>query len=125
MNPELFSQIAGAIVIGWGAFSAIKASRALTRTVLLSNVLVALAMLLLVRLIADYGGWTSWFIYVWMLCLGGYVFGVYLAARAWSQLPWAADGAAAKRSEVTSLGVSSVMTAAAAGALVIPGFMLG
>ncbi|WP_240372571.1 hypothetical protein [Brevibacterium zhoupengii] len=125
MNPELVSQIASAIGVAWGAYSAIKASRAHTRTVLLSNLFVALAMLLLVRLIADYGGWTSWFIYVWLLCLGAYVFGVYLAARAWSNLPWTTNGAAAKRSEMTGLGVSAVMTLAVAGALVIPGLVLG
>lgn len=125
MNPELFSQIASAMVVVWGAFAAIRASRSPTRTALLSNLLVALAMMLLVRLIADFGGWSSWFIYVWMLCLGGYVIAVYLAATAWPNLPWRAENAKTRRSEMTNLSVSSVLTLAISGALVVPGLLLG
>lgn len=124
MSPELTGQIASAIVVVWGAFTAIRAYRATTRAALLSSLLVAVAMLLLVRLIANFGAWTSWFVYVWMFCLGGYVIAVYLAAAVWPNLPWRADNAKARRSELTSLGVSGVLTLAVSGALVVPGLML-
>ncbi|MDN6605194.1 hypothetical protein [Brevibacterium sp.] len=125
MSPELFSQIASAMVVAWGSFAAIRASRSTTRCALLSNLLVAFAMMLLVRLIADFGGWSSWFIYVWVLCGGGYVIAVYLAAAALPNLPWRAETAKTRRSEMTNLSVSSVLTFAVSGALVIPGLLLG
>ncbi|TSI11532.1 hypothetical protein [Brevibacterium aurantiacum] len=124
MNPELVSQIASAVVVAWGSFAAIRATRATTRTMLLSNLLVAVAMLLLVRLIADFGGWNSWFLYVWMLSLGGYVIAVYLAVTAWPSLSWRAENEKTRRSELTNLSVSSVLTLAVSGALVIPGLLL-
>lgn len=124
MSPELISQIASAFVIAWGAFTAIRAYRATTRAAVLSSLLAAAAMLLLVRLIADFGGWTSWFIYIWLFCLGGYVVAVYLAATVWSRLPWHAEYVKVRRRELTSLGVSGVLTLAVAGALVAPGLML-
>lgn len=124
MNPELISQIASAIVVVWGAFTAIRAYRATTRAAMLSSLLIAVAMLLLVRLIADFGGWISWFLYLWMFCLAGYVVAVYLAGTVWSDLPWRADTAKARRSELTSLGVAGVVTLAVSGALVVPGLML-
>lgn len=125
MNPELFSQIASAFVVAWGAFTAVRASRAATRTELLGSLLLAFAMLLLVRLIADFGGWTHWFIYVWLLCLAGYVIGVYRSASVWPSLPWRAADVKTRRSETTNLGVSSVLALAVTGALVVPGLLLG
>ncbi|MBM6589820.1 hypothetical protein [Brevibacterium sp. RIT 803] len=124
MNPELISQIASAVVVAWGSFAAIRAARATTRTLLLSNLLVAAAMLLLVRLISDFGGWNSWFLYVWLLSLGGYVIAVYLAATAWPNLPWRAANDRTRQSEITNLSISSVLTLAASGALVVPGLLL-
>lgn len=124
MNPELIGQIAGAIVVAWGAFTAIRAYRATTRAILLNSLLTSVAMLLFVRLITDFGGWTSWFIYLWMFCLGGYVVAVYLATTVWPKLPWRADNAKARRSELTNLGVTGFLTVAVSGALVVPGLIL-
>lgn len=124
MSPELINQLVGAIVVAGGAFTAIRAYRATTRATLLNNLLGSVAMLLLVRLVAEFDGWTSWFIYMWMFCLGGYVVAVYLAATVWPKLPWRAESAKARRSETTGLGISSVLTLAVSGALVVPGLML-
>lgn len=124
MTPELTGQIACAVVIAWGAFSALRAHRCTTRTGLLGKLLSTVAMLLLVRLIADFGDWSSWFIYLWMICLGGYAIAGYLAARVWPDLPWRAENTKLRRSEMTSLGVSGVLTLVVSGALVIPGLML-
>ncbi|GAA1547850.1 hypothetical protein [Brevibacterium picturae] len=125
MNPELFSQIASGVVIAWGAFAAFRASRSATRTGLLGSLITAAGMLLLVRLIADFGGWTGCFIYVWMLCLVGYVVGVYRSASVWPDLPWRAEDVKTRRSETTNLGVSSLLALVVTGALVVPGLMLG
>lgn len=125
MNPVLFSQIASAVVIAWGAFTAVRASRSTTRTGLLGSFITAVAMLLLVRLIADFGGWTGWFIYVWLLATIGYVIGVYRSASVWPDLPWRAVDVKTRRSETTNLGVSSVLALAVTGALVVPGLLLG
>lgn len=124
MSPELFSQIASAFVVAWGAFTAVRASRSATRTGLLGSLLLAFAMLLLVRLIAVFGGWTDWFVYVWLLAMIGYVVAVFRAATVWPDLTWRAVDAKTRRSEATSLGVSSALVLAITGALVVPGLLL-
>ena len=125
MSPELFGQLAAAFVIAWGAVSAIRASRSTSRTNLIGSLLVALGMLLITRLIADFGGWTGWFIYLWLICLAGYVFAVYRAATVWPNLPSRADDASSRAGETTTLWIASVLALAVAGAMVIPGLMLG
>ena len=125
MNLELFSQIASAFVVAWGAFTAVRASRSATRTGLAGSLLLAFAMLLLVRLIADFGGWTHWFIYLWLLSLIAYVVAMFRAATVWPALPWRTTDAKTRRSEANSLGVSSALVLAIAGALVVPGLLLG
>ena len=125
MNLEFFSQVASAVVIAWGAFTAVRASRSATRTGLLGSFITAAAMLLLVRLIVDFGGWTGWFIYFWMVCLIGYVVGVYRSASVWPDLPWRAEDVKTRRSETTNLSVSSVLALTLTGALVVPGLLLG
>lgn len=124
MNPELLSQIASAIVIAWGVFTAVRATRAASRAALLSGLLNALAMVLLVRLIADFGGWTSWFIYIWLICLAGYVSAAYMAATAWPSIPWRADKPKVRVSEMTGLGVASVLVLAVSASLVVPGLLI-
>lgn len=124
MNLELISQLASAVVMVWGALAAIRASRSATRTALLSNLLRSVALLLLVRLIADFGGWSSWFIYLWMFFASGYVVAGYLATTAWVGLPLRAESTKGSRTEMVNLGVSGVLTLAVSGALVIPGLML-
>ena len=124
MSPELFSQVASAIVLSWGALTAIRAYRTTTRTGLLGRFLSVAAMLLIVRLVVDFGGWADWFIYVWLVCLASYTFGVYRAATVWPSLPWRAEGAKARRSEVTSLGFSGVLVIVITSALVVPGLLL-
>ncbi|GAA1860394.1 hypothetical protein [Brevibacterium marinum] len=125
MNPELVSQVACAIVIAWGALTAVQASRSATRTGLLGSFITAAAMLLLVRLIADFGGWSGWFVYVWLLAMIVYVIGVYRSASAWPGLQWRAEDVKARRSETTNLSVSSVLALTITGALVVPGLLLG
>lgn len=124
MNSELISQIASTVVIAWGAFTAVRAARSTTRTGLLRSLLTALAMVLFVRLIVNVGGWTDWFIYVWLVCLAGYVLAAYRAATVWPGLPWRAEDVKTRRSEATGLGVSGILVLAVAGALVVPGLLL-
>lgn len=124
MTPELLCQLAGTVVIGWGAFTVMRASGSTTRKNVLANLLSALAMLLFVRLIVDFGGWADWFIYVWLLCLAGYGIGAYRVTTVWSDLPWQATDTKARRSETSSLGFSGLLALAVAGALVVPGTLL-
>lgn len=124
MNPELVSTLACAVVIVWGAYSAFAASRSTNRSRLLGGLAGAFAMLLLVRLIAVFGGWTDWFVYLWLLAMIVYVVAVFRAATVWPELPWRADDAKTRRSEATSLGVSGALALAITGALVVPGLLL-
>lgn len=124
MNPELFSTLACALVIVWGAYSAFAASRSRTRLSLLGGLAGAFAMLLLVRLIAVFGGWTDWFVYLWLLAMIVYVVAVFRAAAVWPDLPWRAEEAKTRRSEANSLGVSGALVLTITGALVVPGFLL-
>lgn len=124
MNPELFSTLACAVVIAWGAYSAFAASRSKSRLSLLGGLAGAFAMLLLVRLISVFDGWTDWFIYLWLLAMIVYVIAVFRAATVWPELPWRGAEAKTRRSEVTSLGVSGAIVLTIAGALVIPGLLL-
>lgn len=124
MNPELVSQIASALVIAWGVFTAVRATRAASRATLLSGLLNALAMVLLVRLIADFEGWTSWFIYTWLMCLAGYVSAAYMAATVWPSIQWRSDKPTVRASEMTGLGVASVLVLAVSASLVVPGLLI-
>lgn len=124
MNIELISTLACAVVIVWGAYSTFAASRSANRSSMLSGLAGAFAMLLLVRLIAVFGGWTDWFVYLWLAAMIVYVVAVFRAATVWPGLPWRAHDAKTRRSEATSLGVSSALVLAITGALVVPGLML-
>lgn len=125
MSPETFQMIVGAVLAGLGAFTALRTFRSPTRISLLGTIVIALAMLLLVRLTVGFGGWSSWFIYVWLACVIAFAVGVYLAAAVWPGLPWRAAEAKKRRTEAASLGFSGVLFAVVAGLLVVPGLLLG
>ena len=124
MSPKFVSTLACAVVIVWGAYSAFAAARAKSRLSLLGDLAGAFAMLLLVRLISFFGGWTDWFVYLWLLAMIVYVVAVFRAATVWPELPWRGEYAKTRRSEATSLGVSSALVLAITGALVVPGLLL-
>jgi len=125
MNPELVQTIVAAALVAWGAYTALRSTWARTRMGMLGGLATALLMILLVRLIATFGGWTDWFIYVWFAVIAVCVFTTYRAVTVWPDLPWRAEDAKARRSEASGLGFSAVLALVVAGALVLPGLLLG
>lgn len=124
MNPELFSAIIGAAIVAWGAFTAWRASLATTRLSLLSGMVTAVVFVLFIRLIAPFGGWTDWFVWVWLAGMAAIVIAVFRAVRVWADLPWRAENAKARRSEASGLSFSVLLALLIAGALVVPGLFL-
>ena len=124
MNPELFSTIVGAAIIAWGAFTALRSHRAETRLSLLSGMATAVMFVLFIRLISPFGGWESWFIYVWLTGMLVIVVSVFRAALVWADLPWRSDDPKARRNEASGLGFSALLALLIAGALVLPGLFL-
>lgn len=124
MNPELFSAIIGAVIAAWGAFAALRAGRSATRMGLLSGIGTGLMFVLLIRLVGPFGGWTDWFVWVWLAAMAAIVVAVFRAALVWPGLPWRAADARTRRSEVSGLGFSAVAALVIAAALVLPGLFL-
>ena len=84
MSPELVSTVIGALIVAWGAFTAWRAPRATSRIGLLSGMVTAVVFVLLIRLITPFGGWESWFIYVWLTGMLVIVVSVFRAALVWA-----------------------------------------
>jgi len=124
MSPELVSAVIGALIVAWGAFTAWRAPRATSRIGLLSGMVTAVVFVLLIRLITPFGGWESWFIYVWLTGMLVIVVSVFRAALVWADLPWRSDDAKARRNEASGLGFSALLALLIAGALVLPGLFL-
>lgn len=125
MNPELVQAIVAAALVAWGTFAALRSTWARTRMSMLGGLATALLVILLVRLIAMFGGWADWFVYVWFAALLVCVFTAYRAVIVWPGLPWHAEDAKTRRAEASGLGFSTVLALVVAGALVIPGLLLG
>ena len=81
--------------------------------------------MLLIRLISSFGGWTDWFVYAWLAAMVVCAAAVFRTVLVWPDLPRRAAEAKARRAEVATIGIESVLTLLIAGALVIPGLMLG
>ena len=124
MSPELVSTVIGALIVAWGAFTAWRAPRAASRIGLLSGMVTAVVFVLLIRLITPFGGWSEWFIYVWLAGTAVIVVSVFRAALTWSDLPWRAGDEKARRNEASGLGFSALLALLIAGALVLPGLFL-
>lgn len=125
MNPELFSAVVAAVVVAMGAYAALRATWSRTRMGMLNTFATALIMLLFVRLIAGFGGWGDWFVYVWLAAIAVCVVAAFRATLMWPGLPWRAEDAKTHRAEATGLGTSAVLALIIAGALVLPGLLLG
>lgn len=124
MSPELVSSLIGALLIAWGAFTALRSVRATTRLSVLAELLTAVMLFLLIRLIVPFGGWDGWFIYVWIAGLLALVIAVFRAGLVWSGLPWRAKDAKARRKEMRGLVFVSLLALVAVSALVLPGLLL-
>lgn len=124
MNPEFVSAVIGAIIAAWGAFAALRASRSATRMGLLSGIGTGVMFVLLIRLVGPFGGWADWFVWVWLAAMATIVVAVFRAVLVWPGLPWRAEDAKTRRSEVSGLGFSIVAALVIAGALVLPGLLL-
>lgn len=125
MNSELISAVVGAVLVAWAAYSALRATWSATRMRLLGGLIAAAAFVLLIRLISSFGGWTDWFVYAWLAAMVVCAAAVFRTVLVWPDLPWRAAEAKARRAEVATIGIESVLTLLIAGALVIPGLMLG
>ncbi|SDR95552.1 hypothetical protein SAMN04489752_0666 [Brevibacterium siliguriense] len=124
MSPDLVSTVFGALLVAWGAFTAWRAPRATSRIGLLSGMVTAVVFVLLIRLITPFGGWETWFIYVWLVGMLVIVVSVFRTALVWPDLPWRSDDAKARRNEASGLGFSALLALLCAGTLVLPGFFL-
>lgn len=124
MIPEFATAIIRAAIVAWGAFTAWRASHAQTRLSLLSGMATAAALVLFIRLITPFGGWTDWFVWVWLAGMLAIVVAVFRAALVGPDLPWRAEAAKARRTEPRRLGVSSLLALLVTGALVLPGLFL-
>ena len=124
MSPELVSTVIGALIVAWGAFTAWRAPRAASRIGLLSGMVTAVVFVLFIRLITPFGGWSEWFIYVWLAGMAVIVVSVFRAALTWSDLPRRADDRKSRRNEASGLGFSALLALLIAGALVLPGLFL-
>lgn len=124
MGPELVSAVIGALIVAWGAFTAWRAPHAASRIGLLSGIVTAVVFILLIRLITPFGGWESWFIYVWLAGMLVLAVSVFRAALVWSGLPWRSDDEKSRRNEASGLGFSALLALLIAGALVLPGLFL-
>lgn len=95
-----------------------------TRIGVLTELLYSLGMLMFVRLIVDYEGWTYWFIYIWMVGIASFVFAVYRAGLTWLELPQRTKDSKALRSQMLRLAFSVALILIIAGAIVLPGLFL-
>lgn len=84
----LLTQIICAALLAWGVYSAIRSDRWPTRFQVLTPLLTTLTIILFIRLIADFGGWDGWFIYVWLAAMIAFGYGVFRVADVWPDLPW-------------------------------------
>lgn len=84
----LLTQIICAALMVWGVCSAIRSDRWPTRFQVLTRLLTTLTIILFIRLIADFGGWDGWFIYVWLAGMLAFGYGVFRVADVWPDLPW-------------------------------------
>lgn len=124
MNPELVSAIIGAVIVVWAAFAALRTRRSATRMGLLSGIGTAAMFVLFIRLVGPFGGWTDWFVWVWLGGIAAIVIAVYRATSDWPDLPWRAEDAKTRRNEAGGLGFSAVIALIIAGVLVVPGLFL-
>lgn len=124
MNPELVSSLLCAVLVVWGAYSALRATWSGTRAGLLGGVLAAVVLVLIVRLIGPFGSWADWFVWVWIMAMCALVVAAYRAVLVWPSLPWWAETRKTQRSEAAGLGISAVLALVVAGALVLPGLFI-
>lgn len=123
MNPEFVAQLTAAVVLAIGVWTAIGATRhPNSRIQMIAGLVGALAILLVVRLIAPFGGWGDWFVWVWLSACAVCVAAAYRAAWAWPDLP---SRGAAPRAETVRLATWSAILLLVTGALTVPGLLLG
>ncbi len=124
MIPALLTAIIRAALVAWGAFTAWRAPHAQTRLSLLSGMATAAVLVLFIRLIAPFGGWTDWFVWVWLAGMLAIVVAVFRAALVWPDLPWRSEDEKVRRTETRGLGLSGLLALLVAGALVLPGLFV-
>jgi hypothetical protein len=124
MNPELVVAIVGAALVVWAGYSALRATRSASRMDMLGRLLSALTFILIVRLVAPFGGWGDWFVWVWLVAVFAIIVAVYRAASVWTDQSWRAEEVRARRGEALRISTEAVLAVIVAGALVIPGLFL-
>lgn len=124
MSPELVVAIVGAALSVWAGFSALRATRSDSRIGMLGRLMSALTFILIVRLVAPFGGWSDWFVWVWIVAMLAIVIAVYRVAAVWADRPRHAEVGKDRRSEAVQIGVESVLALIVAGAMVIPGLLI-
>src|SRR5699024_1360610 len=91
MIPALLTATIRAALVASCAFTACRAPHAQLLLSWLLGMATAAVLVLFIRLIAPFGGWADWFVWVWLAGMLAIVVAVFRAALVWPDLPWRSE----------------------------------